>query len=188
MPVVSMIYNRHGFYSPGAHVIYGRQFKPSVISVWAWVRRRRQGGRQEALMYSRGWRKALQAGMAPCDEAANAKLHKSSADDRDDLSWCPSVDGYQRKGLKTSLFRMKGGNLWLFFSPLVLFINVSGMGNVSREEASFGQGQSGECDQALPVSALTLRGRKQRRKPVPLTTCPTCFWSMNIKRSLHAEK
>ena len=42
MPVVSMIYNRHGFYSPGAHIIYGRHFKPSVISAWAWVHSRRQ--------------------------------------------------------------------------------------------------------------------------------------------------
>lgn len=52
--------------------------------------------------------------MAPFDEVAKAELHKSS-EDKDDLSWCPLVDGYQTKGLKTSLFRMNGGKLWLFF-------------------------------------------------------------------------
>ena len=45
--------------------------------------------------------------MAPFDEVAKAELHKSS-EDKDDLSWCPLVDGYQTKGLKTSLFRMNG--------------------------------------------------------------------------------
>ena len=48
--------------------------------------------------------------MAPFDEVAKAELHKSS-EDKDDLSWCPLVDGYQTKGLKTSLFRMNGGKL-----------------------------------------------------------------------------
>ena len=62
----------------------------------------------------------------------------------------------------------------IFFS-VVVFINVNWVGKVSREKASSGQGQSVECDQALLVSALTLRGRKQHRKPLLLTTCPTCF-------------
>ena len=37
---------------------------------------------------------------APFDKAVEAKLHESSEDDKDGLSRCPLVGGYQRRELK----------------------------------------------------------------------------------------
>ena len=59
-----------------------------------------------------GERKLFRTKLAPCDEALKAKLHESSEhDNKDGLSRCPLVDGYQRTELKRSLFKMNAGKL-----------------------------------------------------------------------------
>lgn len=138
------------------------------------------GGGKEATgvpIYSRRWRKTLRAELSPSDQLVEAKLHESSEDDKDGLSRCPLVDGYQRRELKRrKAFRMNRRKLKLLFFFLVLFVSVNWMDKVSREEPSPRQGQTAGCDQpAWHLSALTLRETVQNTKSLLVPSLPTSF-------------
>ena len=88
---------------------------------------------------------------------------------------------------ETSLSRMKGGKLWLFFFPPVSFINVSWMGKVSREEASSARAVRGVWPGFACLCFDPQRGKAAQRAS-PLDHLPHLLLVCEHKRSLPAEK